>query len=150
MDSLHNLCHYRVIIFFFFFFSPPSTRVVYEPLVACSSCLSSTEKSSLNQALQLLGGHVVNNWTENCTHLVMVSIKVTIKVCVAGMKEIYVDSFILFTAMRSFSFLHPRGPDQLCYFVYNGSQVTNIFRMSALAATILSLTHTLNFYAAYT
>ncbi|XP_040210535.1 nibrin [Rana temporaria] len=54
-------------------------RVVYEPLVACSSCLSSTEKSSLNQALQILGGHVVNNWTENCTHLVMASIKVTIK-----------------------------------------------------------------------
>lgn len=54
-------------------------RVVYEPLVACSSCLSSTEKSSLNQALQLLGGHIVNNWTENCTHLVMTSVKVTIK-----------------------------------------------------------------------
>ncbi|KAM5156702.1 nibrin [Mantella aurantiaca] len=54
-------------------------RVMYEPLVACSSCLSISEKSSLNQALQLLGGHVVNNWTEKCTHLVMTSIKVTIK-----------------------------------------------------------------------
>ncbi|CAI9546659.1 unnamed protein product [Staurois parvus] len=54
-------------------------RVVYEPLVTCSSCLSISEKSSLNQALQLLGGHIVNNWTENCTHLVMTSVKVTIK-----------------------------------------------------------------------
>ncbi|KAM9308415.1 nibrin [Gastrophryne carolinensis] len=54
-------------------------RVIYEPLVACSSCLNNSEKATLNQALQLLGGHIVNNWTEKCTHLVMTSIKVTIK-----------------------------------------------------------------------
>ncbi|MEE6463612.1 hypothetical protein FKM82_005977 [Ascaphus truei] len=54
-------------------------RVEYEPLIACSSCLQGSEKTSLNQAILHLGGHVVNNWTEKCTHLVMNSIKVTIK-----------------------------------------------------------------------
>lgn len=36
-------------------------------------------KSALNQAVLQLGGLTVNNWTEECTHLVMVSVKVTIK-----------------------------------------------------------------------
>ncbi|KAM4688744.1 nibrin isoform 2-T2 [Discoglossus pictus] len=54
-------------------------RVEYEPLVACSSCLDNTEKTTLNQTILLLGGHVLNNWTETSTHLVMTSIKVTIK-----------------------------------------------------------------------
>ncbi|KAJ1192964.1 hypothetical protein NDU88_002270 [Pleurodeles waltl] len=54
-------------------------RVEYEPLITCSSCLDGPEKSALNQALLQLGGHVVNNWTEECTHLVMNSVKVTIK-----------------------------------------------------------------------
>ncbi|KAM3927682.1 nibrin [Leptodactylus fuscus] len=54
-------------------------RVLYEPLVACSSCLNGAEKNSLTQSLLMLGGHVVNNWTEKCTHLVMTTVKVTIK-----------------------------------------------------------------------
>lgn len=54
-------------------------RVEYEPLVACSSCLDVSGKSALNQAVLQLGGLTVNNWTEECTHLVMVSVKVTIK-----------------------------------------------------------------------
>ncbi|XP_078543188.1 nibrin [Lissotriton helveticus] len=54
-------------------------RVEYEPLITCSSCLEGPGKSSLNHALLQLGGHVVNNWTEECTHLVMNSVKVTIK-----------------------------------------------------------------------
>ncbi|KAM5280729.1 nibrin isoform 2-T2 [Ctenodactylus gundi] len=53
--------------------------VEYEPLVACSSCLDVTGKTALNQAVLQLGGLTVNNWTEECTHLVMVSVKVTIK-----------------------------------------------------------------------
>ncbi|NXJ67238.1 NBN protein, partial [Rostratula benghalensis] len=51
----------------------------YEPLVVCSSCLDITQKTALNQAIQQLGGLVVNEWTEECTHLVMVSVKVTVK-----------------------------------------------------------------------
>ncbi|NWW48503.1 NBN protein, partial [Pedionomus torquatus] len=54
-------------------------RVEYEPLVVCSSCLDITQKTALNQAIQQLGGLVVNEWTKECTHLVMVSVKVTVK-----------------------------------------------------------------------
>ncbi|KAM4028730.1 nibrin isoform 2-T2 [Anomaloglossus baeobatrachus] len=54
-------------------------RVIYEPLVACSSCLSGSEKTSLTQSVLALGGHVVSTWTPHCTHLVMTSVKVTIK-----------------------------------------------------------------------
>ncbi|NXS11915.1 NBN protein, partial [Neodrepanis coruscans] len=54
-------------------------RVEYEPLVVCSSCLDVGQKAALNQAIQQLGGLVVNEWTKECTHLVMVSVKVTVK-----------------------------------------------------------------------
>ncbi|XP_008584423.1 PREDICTED: nibrin [Galeopterus variegatus] len=54
-------------------------RVEYEPLVACSSCLDVSGKTALNQAVLQLGGLTVNSWTEECTHLVMISVKVTIK-----------------------------------------------------------------------
>ncbi|NXH88173.1 NBN protein, partial [Edolisoma coerulescens] len=54
-------------------------RVEYEPLVVCSSCLDIAQKTALNQAIQQLGGLVVNEWTKECTHLVMVSVKVTVK-----------------------------------------------------------------------
>lgn len=55
-------------------------RVEYEPLVACSSCLDVSGKTALSHAILQLGGLTVNNWTGECTHLVMVSVKVTIKV----------------------------------------------------------------------
>ncbi|NXK90244.1 NBN protein, partial [Formicarius rufipectus] len=54
-------------------------RVEYEPLVVCSSCLDVAQKTALNQAIQQLGGLVVNEWTKECTHLVMISVKVTVK-----------------------------------------------------------------------
>ncbi|KAM4684694.1 nibrin [Amazona ochrocephala] len=54
-------------------------RIEYEPLVVCSSCLDVAQKTALNQAIQQLGGLVVNEWTKDCTHLVMVSVKVTVK-----------------------------------------------------------------------
>ncbi|XP_058688097.1 nibrin isoform X2 [Poecile atricapillus] len=54
-------------------------RVEYEPLVVCSSCLDVAQKNALNQAIQQLGGLVANEWTKECTHLVMVSVKVTVK-----------------------------------------------------------------------
>ncbi|NXD18867.1 NBN protein, partial [Spelaeornis formosus] len=54
-------------------------RVEYEPLVVSSSCLDVAQKNDLNQAIQQLGGLVVNEWTKECTHLVMVSVKVTVK-----------------------------------------------------------------------
>ncbi|XP_021569322.1 nibrin isoform X2 [Carlito syrichta] len=54
-------------------------RIEYEPMVVCSSCLDVSGKTALNQAILQLGGLTVNNWTEECTHLVMISVKVTIK-----------------------------------------------------------------------
>ncbi|KAK7822795.1 hypothetical protein U0070_022734 [Myodes glareolus] len=54
-------------------------RVEYEPLVVCSSCLDIAGKTDLNQAVLQLGGLTTNSWTEECTHLVMASVKVTIK-----------------------------------------------------------------------
>ncbi|XP_040851500.1 nibrin-like isoform X2 [Ochotona curzoniae] len=54
-------------------------RVEYEPLVACSSCLDVSGKTALNQAVLQLGGLTVNSWTKECTHLVMMSVKVTME-----------------------------------------------------------------------
>uniref|UniRef100_A0A8C2SKV2 Nibrin n=1 Tax=Coturnix japonica TaxID=93934 RepID=A0A8C2SKV2_COTJA len=54
-------------------------RVEYESLVVCSSCLDIAQKTALNEAIQQLGGLVVNEWTKECTHLVMASVRVTVK-----------------------------------------------------------------------
>ncbi|CAL8341435.1 unnamed protein product [Gadus morhua 'NCC'] len=53
--------------------------VEHRELVVCSSCLDNSEKKLLSDALQPLGGRLVNSWTPDCTHLVMSSVKVTIK-----------------------------------------------------------------------
>ncbi|KAJ8004976.1 hypothetical protein DPEC_G00141860 [Dallia pectoralis] len=50
-----------------------------DAVVVCSSCVDNDGKASLSQALQLLGGQLVNNWTQSCTHLVMPTVKITIK-----------------------------------------------------------------------
>ncbi|XP_038850946.1 nibrin-like isoform X2 [Salvelinus namaycush] len=47
--------------------------------VVCSSCVDNEGKVSLSQTLQLLGGRLTNTWTQDCTHLVMPTVKVTIK-----------------------------------------------------------------------
>ncbi|XP_075868539.1 nibrin [Nelusetta ayraudi] len=47
--------------------------------VVCSSCLDNDDKASLSQAMAVLGGKLVNTWSQDCTHLVMTSAKVTIK-----------------------------------------------------------------------
>ncbi|KAG7242246.1 hypothetical protein INR49_024292 [Caranx melampygus] len=53
--------------------------VDHQKPVVCSSCLDSDGKASLSQALLALGGKLVNTWTQDCTHLVMPTVKVTIK-----------------------------------------------------------------------
>ncbi|KAK7886798.1 hypothetical protein WMY93_026419 [Mugilogobius chulae] len=52
-----------------------------EPLrpVVCSSCLDNSGKASLSEALKLVGGKLVGTWSQECTHLVMSKVKVTIK-----------------------------------------------------------------------
>lgn len=54
--------------------------VDHQKPVVCSSCLDNDGKASLSQALLVLGGKLVNSWTQDCTHLAMQSAKVTIKV----------------------------------------------------------------------
>ncbi|XP_032876053.1 nibrin isoform X2 [Amblyraja radiata] len=54
-------------------------RVEYEPLVISSSCLEVPVKIALNHSIQQLGGHVAKNWTKDSTHLVMSSVKITVK-----------------------------------------------------------------------
>ncbi|CAN9513573.1 unnamed protein product [Ophioblennius macclurei] len=53
--------------------------VVHQKAVVCSSCLDNDGKASLSQAVSAFGGKVVNSWTQDCSHLVMPSVKVTIK-----------------------------------------------------------------------
>ncbi|KAF7669724.1 hypothetical protein LDENG_00146990 [Lucifuga dentata] len=50
-----------------------------QKLVVCSSCLDNDGKASLTNVLPPLGGKLVNAWTQDCTHLTMPSVKVTIK-----------------------------------------------------------------------
>ncbi|XP_019405786.1 PREDICTED: nibrin isoform X2 [Crocodylus porosus] len=74
-------------------------RIEYEPLIVCSSCLDVSGKTALNQAILQLGGLVVNEWTEKCTHLAMVSVKVTVKtICalICGRPIIKPDYFVEF------------------------------------------------------
>ncbi|TRZ00069.1 hypothetical protein DNTS_025733 [Danionella cerebrum] len=50
-----------------------------ECIVVCSSCVDNEGKASLSQDVASLGGRVVSSWTLDCTHLVMPTVKVTIK-----------------------------------------------------------------------
>ncbi|XP_056237027.1 nibrin [Seriola aureovittata] len=53
--------------------------VDYQKPVVCSSCVDNDGKATLSQALLALGGKLVNTWTQDCTHLAMPTVKVTIK-----------------------------------------------------------------------
>ncbi|XP_072316156.1 nibrin [Eucyclogobius newberryi] len=50
----------------------------WQPVV-CSSCLDNSAKASLSDALKFVGGKLVGSWSQDCTHLVMSQVKVTIK-----------------------------------------------------------------------
>ncbi|XP_077067514.1 nibrin [Siphateles boraxobius] len=50
-----------------------------ECIVVCSSCLDNEGKASLSQDVHSIRGRLVNSWTLECTHLVMPTVKVTIK-----------------------------------------------------------------------
>lgn len=54
--------------------------VDHQKPVVCSSCLDNDGKASLSKTLLALGGKLVNTWSQDCTHLAMPSVKVTIKV----------------------------------------------------------------------
>uniref|UniRef100_A0A8B9KHD2 Nibrin n=1 Tax=Astyanax mexicanus TaxID=7994 RepID=A0A8B9KHD2_ASTMX len=48
-------------------------------MVVCSSCVDNEGKAALSKAVQSVGGRLVNSWSPDCTHLVMPTVKVTIK-----------------------------------------------------------------------
>lgn len=50
-----------------------------ECIVACSSCVDNEGKVTLSQDIRSVGGRLVSSWTSDCTHLVMPTVKVTIK-----------------------------------------------------------------------
>ena len=62
------------------------SRVVYEPLVITSSCLDNAGKKLIRHQLCILGGHMVNEWSSDCSLVVMNKISVTIKVSVNSEK----------------------------------------------------------------
>ncbi|XP_069135203.1 nibrin-like [Argopecten irradians] len=83
------------------FGSPKSSFIaVYEPMVVSTSCLSPALKKQVRQTVMQLGGHIVADWSRHCTHLVMTSISVTIKVVCAmvALKPIvspdYLDAYL--------------------------------------------------------
>ncbi|XP_072250380.1 nibrin [Leuresthes tenuis] len=53
--------------------------VFHQNPAVCSSCLDNTGKATLSQTLAALGGKLVNTWTQECTHLAMPTVKVTVK-----------------------------------------------------------------------
>ncbi|KAI7807208.1 nibrin [Triplophysa rosa] len=54
-------------------------RLEKESIVVCSSCVDNERKVSLSQDVRSIGGRLVSSWTLDCTHLVMPTVKVTIK-----------------------------------------------------------------------
>lgn len=70
-------------------------------LMVCSSCLDNDGKASLSQALKHVGGTLVSSWSQDCTHLVMSTVKVTIKTICALLccRPIVKPDF--FSALRS-------------------------------------------------
>ncbi|XP_076135874.1 nibrin isoform X2 [Alosa pseudoharengus] len=54
-------------------------KVEEESVRVCSSCLENESKAELSQALSSFGGRLVSSWDQECTHLVMPSVKVTVK-----------------------------------------------------------------------
>ncbi|XP_062847064.1 nibrin [Trichomycterus rosablanca] len=48
-------------------------------VLVCSSCVDNEGKAALSKAVESLGGRLFNSWSQECTHLVMPSVKITIK-----------------------------------------------------------------------
>ncbi|TTB12807.1 Nibrin [Bagarius yarrelli] len=54
-------------------------RLELDSVVVCSSCVDNEGKATLSKDVQALGGRLVSTWSQECTHLVMPAVKVTIK-----------------------------------------------------------------------
>lgn len=51
-------------------------------LVVCPSSMNNVNKQSLNNMVTKIGGKIIKEWSEQCTHLCMVAITVTEKVLI--------------------------------------------------------------------
>ncbi|EDV25459.1 uncharacterized protein TRIADDRAFT_55562 [Trichoplax adhaerens] len=81
-----------------FGFQQQQWRISYEPFVVATSRLNdAAEKDSMISSIKKLGGHYVNNWIEECTHLVVNEIRVTVKVLSAltSCKPIVTPKYII-------------------------------------------------------
>lgn len=57
-----------------------NSRLCHDPLIVTTSCLSSVNKSKVSHLVTKLGGHLVQDWTNECELVIMDSITVTVKV----------------------------------------------------------------------
>lgn len=65
-------------------------KLKYKPLVISASMIGTEQKLKLQDALLQMGGHIVENWHEKITHLVMDQIKLSIKVTRALVSGCYI------------------------------------------------------------
>lgn len=73
-----------------------------EPMIVASSCLKPDRKKLLKEHLSKLGARLMQEWTPNCTHLVMDAITLTVKTACAllAVKPIVTPTFFQDTIMR--------------------------------------------------
>ncbi|CAL9705754.1 unnamed protein product [Knipowitschia caucasica] len=76
-------------------------RVEHMQPVVCSSCLDTDGKASLSEALQFVGGKLVGTWKQECTHLIMSTVKVTIKTICALLSGCPIVKPEFFSALRA-------------------------------------------------
>lgn len=55
-------------------------RAIYEPFIITTSCLAQASKKDVKRCLLKLGGHLLSEWTRECSVVVMTNLSVTIKV----------------------------------------------------------------------
>ncbi|XP_042235734.1 nibrin-like [Homarus americanus] len=72
-----------------------SWRLVYRPLVVTTSTLRPESKPALAEALLKLGGHLIGEWKDACSYLVMNAVTLTVKVvcCLAAGGHIVTPEF---------------------------------------------------------
>jgi len=72
-------------------------RCVYEPCVITTSCLDHSAKRVVKQKVLTLGGHMISEWTSDCTLVVMTSLSVTVKVICAlvSLKHVVTPQFLI-------------------------------------------------------
>lgn len=55
-------------------------RLCHDPLTVTTSCLTTANKNKVFHLVTKLGGHLVQDWTNECDLVIMDSITITVKV----------------------------------------------------------------------